>query len=712
MKVLLKKIKRSNKIALAIYIISLLLFIGNYIYFTSNIIKLEGIETFIRMVILILFALWFFIYTLFGLTTLLTKKLKKFLVLTIFNLVLFIVMLVAAIIIQRLYGKLEMFSNKEYTLYTTNLIALKDTEIDSYSKLGMVSNNEDIEGYVLANTLKNKENLNQEVEYFDDYYSMLNALYNKEIAAAFVSSNYIILFSSEEMYENIGEETKVLYEYSEQMKSKTISNTNKKLTEPFTVLLMGVDSSQKGLDANAAFNGDTLMLITFNPQTLNATMLSIPRDTFVPIACNNNRSHKINSAAAYGTECVINTVKNLVDVDIDYYAKINFRGVMGLVDALGGIDIEVEAPNYSAYIKRYGEGILCESNYVRDDTHPTCMGTGWQHLDGEQALAYARNRHGYLESDLARNRHQQQIVEAVAKKLMTINSFGDFENLLDVIGMNIATNLSTTQMLSFYQTLKNMLMQSLKGNDFITIQKTYLEVYTLPVMLGDLQLSALGYYDNSLKEIQKAMKVNLGLQEEEMIKTFSYDYNEDYTSPIIGKGVMGGIKEETVPNLIGSTVRYAEDWAASNGIAIEKSFRCSDGIPGVIGDQSVSIGTFVRSISSITVYINQACNNTTTIPNTGNNGENTTTTPNPNNPSKEDENKENTANPIEPIPGGPTTDDNSNNDKPNKEETSEENKENDKTPDTDKDKEENHEPSITNPDLGGPSNSTQEKEET
>ena len=62
------------------------------------------------------------------------------------------------------------------------------------------------------------------------------------------------------------------------------------------------------------------------------------------------------------------------------------------------------------------------------------MNTGPQHLNGEQTLAYARNRHGYLASDLARNRHQQQIVEALSKKLMTVSSFSDFENLLDVIG--------------------------------------------------------------------------------------------------------------------------------------------------------------------------------------------------------------------------------------------------------------------------------------
>ena len=74
--------------------------------------------------------------------------------------------------------------------------------------------------------------------------------------------------------------------------------SNKDFNEPLTFLLMGVDSETSGLNANAAFNGDTLMLISFNPTTLTATMVSIPRDTYVPIACNNNRYAKINSSAA------------------------------------------------------------------------------------------------------------------------------------------------------------------------------------------------------------------------------------------------------------------------------------------------------------------------------------------------------------------------------------------------------------------------------
>lgn len=669
MKVLIKKIKRANKVTLIFYLLSLISFLVGYVFLFKSIISLVGIETFIRVIIIIFLFLWFLYYFLFGLSTILVKKYKKFVIITIINLLLVSVMFTCSYIINKIYNNINLISSQEYTTYTTNLIALNNTNFDkNSSKLGMINNKEDIEGYILANTLKSKEDLKGEVTYYDDYFGMLSDLYNKKIDAVFVSNNYPVLFSSEEAFANIKTDTKILYEYSENFRTKDNANTNKKLTEPFTILLMGVDSPNDGLTNNAAFNGDTLMLITFNPKTLNATIFSIPRDTYVPIACNSNRYNKINSSAAFGTDCVINTVKNLVDVDIDYYAKINFNGVIDLVNAVDGIDVDVEEPNYSYYVSTYGKGNLCESNSYRDMGNLVCMKTGLQHLNGQQALAYARNRHGFLESDLARNRHQQQIVEALAKKMMKVTSFNEFEKLLNSISKNIVTNLSTNQILSFYQTLKDMVIKGLKGNDFINIEKTYLEVYNLPVNVGGVTLSALGYYDKSLDEIKDALKVNLGLKEEEMIKTFSYDYNEEYSSAIIGKGSnknqnSNGISSppenlDVVPNFIGSNVSSAEDWASSKGIVLyEEHLGCTNSTPGLIGKQSAYAGSLVKNITSLTVYINGECEfNLNTDDSEDNNYSDSPDTPLDNDDEDSEDDTENN-NITDVIPGLPTEDD-------------------------------------------------------
>ena len=148
----------------------------------------------------------------------------------------------------------------------------------------------------------NKDNIKNPIEYYSNNYEMLEALYNKEIDAVFINKDYVTLYSSEEKFANIGTETKIIKEYSKEMKTEEseLLVSTKSLTEPFTVLVMGVDSDSKdGLDANAAFNGDTLILVTFNPKTLTATMFSLPRDLYVQIYNRNNKPiglNKINSS--------------------------------------------------------------------------------------------------------------------------------------------------------------------------------------------------------------------------------------------------------------------------------------------------------------------------------------------------------------------------------------------------------------------------------
>jgi len=620
MKKMLKKIKKAKKPFKITYLLLIIGYLISYIFFTKSLLSLVGIENLIRYLIITILGLWFLLYVF--LSPRLFDKLKKktFILISIITFILIPIFGFASYYIDKMYNKLENFTLKETSTYTSVLLALNETEITKDSKLGMISNTNDKEGYILAKELIEKEKLKNEIVSYDDFLIMLNALYNKEIDGIFLSGNYKILFGTEDHYKNIGEETKVIYSHSKEMKNDESSLVStKKLTEPFTVLVLGVDSeSQGGLNPNAAFNGDTLMLITFNPNTLSATMFSIPRDMYVPIACNNNRYNKINSAAAYGTTCVINTIKQMTDIDIDYFVKVNFKGVVDLVDALGGVDVDVEAPDFD-YDKAH-KGLVCEQDSQRRfGENLVCITPGENvHLNGEQALAYARCRHLYLLSDISRNKHQQAILEAVAKKLVHVSNFSDFENLLDTISNNIATNMQTTQILSFYQTIKNMLINTLNGEDFISIQKTHLEYYSLPVYqpASGMTTSALGYYPDSLKAITNAMKENLNIIKPETIKTFNYDYNTDYeyTSDVVGKGIRSGATISLMPNLSGQSVSYAENWAAKNSITLNKEFVESDSIPGIIVNQSVHAGTLLKNISNVTIYISKTKTQTITPP--------------------------------------------------------------------------------------------------
>ena len=547
MKVFFSKLKKASIVMKIFYFLSLILYWVSYGFFCKSILSLVGIETVIRIVVLIFASIFGLIYTIFGLTKMFQHKKIGFILLTVVTLLFSLVFGFASYYIDRLYNKLENFTASDRSVYTTAIVTLTSTTFDEDSTIGMITDEDDRTGYILPMEMISKNNLNNPIEYYDNTLEMLDALYAGEIDAIFINKDYVTLYSGEEKYQNIASETKIVQEYSKEMKTEEseLLVSTKSLTEPFTVLVMGVDSeATDGLDANAAFNGDTLILVTFNPKTLTATMFSIPRDLYVPIISSSGRNlglSKINSSAAYGTASTVNTIENLTDIEIDYFVKVNFQGVIDLVNTLGGIDVDVEAPDYPPYIRTYGEGRLCESGADRTYEHMVCMDTGWQHLNGEQALAYARNRHGFYESDIARNRHQQQIIEAIAKKLVQTSSFSDFENLLDTISKNIATNMSTSQILSFYQSLKGMLMRALSGDNFIEIKKMQLTYFSFSNIYG---LSCLGYYEGSLNAITEAMEENLGLTTPEVIKTLSYDYSVDYEqdSETIGKGIYSGGK--------------------------------------------------------------------------------------------------------------------------------------------------------------------------
>ncbi len=615
MKVLINKLKRVSKPFLIIYLITILLYVVSYINLFKNLLQLTNVESVVRSIALVLLGVWLLYYFISSLVNLILKKHIKQAIMTAISIILVVLMVIINYYIGLLNNSLDNLVDEKYVNYTSNLIVLNDTSINKDSKLGMINNSKDIEGNVLALKLIEKEKFDEDqVSYYSSYYEMIYDLLNKKVDGIFLTSNYLTIFSNDE-FEGL-DQTKIAYSYSEEMENQdTTIVSNKSLTEPFTLLLMGVDSEKDGLNASTSFNGDTLMLITFNPKTLNATMFSIPRDTYVPIACNRNNYAKINSSAAYGTACVINTIEQLTDIKIDYYVKINFKGVVDLVDALGGVEVDVEAPDYNVYVNTY-KGRICEQNSLRQfGDNLICMDPGFQKLNGEQALAYARCRHAYLMSDIARNKHQQQIIEALAKKAANKSNIGKLQSILDAITNNIDTNMSRTQMLSAYEVLKNMIAKTLDDGEFITIEKTYLEYYNLPVRLSNngYMTAAIGYYSGSLDAIVNLMKANLELEEKKVVKTFSFDSNEEYTSQVTGQGITTGDKLITMPNFIGNTVNKAQEWADAHNIALniefideESPYYNSETLDGMIAYQSVNYGVLINNVSEFTIYINDS----------------------------------------------------------------------------------------------------------
>ena len=139
------------------------------------------------------------------------------------------------------------------------------------------------------------------------------------------------------------------------------------------------------------------------------------------------------------------------------------------------------------------------------------------------------------------------------------------------------------------------------GDDFLSMEKTYLNVYTMTV---NNYGSIVVHYKESLEEIIKAIKVNLELEKPELIKTFNFSVNEIYKQKIIGKEAYGNKEEETIPNFIGQTYSYLESWNQTRNISIEKTEETNNScIDGQIIKQSVPNNTLISEIATLTVTI-------------------------------------------------------------------------------------------------------------
>lgn len=601
MKRIIRKLKNSNKVMLFFYIVVLALYLLSVTAFSYSLARLAGIETLYRylsIVILVLLFVWILIG---NYKNVIKRKKTKFILSMIISVIISLVLLFGSYLINMIYGSIDNLTEDEKIVYTSYLITLKDEEISKNSKLGMIKDNSDVEGNVLAKKLIKKYKLKNDIVYYDTYVDLLNDMYNKEITGSFVSANYKTLFSS--VYPEIASETKVRYKYSKKMINKDLElNSNKKLTEPFTMLLMGVDTeSSEGVKSNSSFNGDTLMLIAFNPKTLNATVFSIPRDLYVPISCRNNNLNKINSSAAGGTSCVIDTIENLIGIDIDYYAKINFKGVVDLVDAVGGVDIDVQ---YS----------FCEQDSHRDFTNQKCLDKGYQHVDGEEALAFARHRYTLPAGDLTRIQNQQILVEALARQMVNLNSLNEMKDVLNAVSNNVSVNMTTNQILSSYDILKSMVINTMNGESALTLNKTYLEVYDNPVYLPNGMYSAtLGYYEKSLEDIITAMKVNLDIEKPELVKTFYYDANTIYEKKVAGKNIKVTDNNIVMKDFIGKRESEVEQFCNMNDIELTKEYVDSTSeyynssvSDNLVANQSIKEGTEIQNISSMTIYINKS----------------------------------------------------------------------------------------------------------
>lgn len=272
--------------------------------------------------------------------------------------------------------------------------------------------------------------------------------------------------------------TKVIGKFKEKVNIKG-SKTNV-TKQPFTILLTGVDTRTDSIDSNS--RSDSIMVARINPKTAQASIVSIPRDAYVMSSCTGDYD-KITHASLNGMNCLITDVENLLDVKIDYYLTVDFSAVIDAIDAVGGIDVTIDP-------SMYGDGVEYCGQDENDNLNAYCFTPGAAHLSGAEALSYARERHSFSDGDYSRAKHQQDVIDAFLKSLMSSGPFA-INNLLDVASQSARTNLSAGQLTDLAK-----LMQKLDDFTF--------DSYTIQGYGMSADLPYWGLYGTSVQSLDDA----------------------------------------------------------------------------------------------------------------------------------------------------------------------------------------------------------------
>ena len=221
-------------------------------------------------------------------------------------------------------------------------------------------------------------------------------------------------------------------------------------TEPFTVYLCGADLSS-GQDITSTGRGDVNILLTVNPNTAKVNLQVIPRDTFVYIPCRGGSSKLSYSGWWGGVQSSIDSIEDKFGVEINYYAKINFNGLVDLVDALGGVTV------YSHYTYTAGE-----YSFVK----------GENYVSGEKALMFVRARKMLPENELSRGQHQMELIKGIFRKFAENPSYSSAMAVLNGLENNFVTNIPENDFGKVFELVVKLLPE-LETMENHTISGTY-----------------------------------------------------------------------------------------------------------------------------------------------------------------------------------------------------------------------------------------------
>ena len=340
-----------------------------------------------------------------------------------------------------------------------------------------------------------------------DYTTLTKLFLNNMIDAMIISDDYLHMMEA-----NIEEFENSFQIISTYEKERPINESdNKDITkESFTLLISGVDEMGA---ADQSSLSDVNILLFINPIANQITMISLPRDSYIPHVALNNANDKLTHTGSYGVDDTVETVENFFNIDIDYYAKVSFSSLIEIVDAIDGIDVDVEIT--------FTEQDENRSFAQEDLIH---LEKGMQHLNGKEALAYSRHRKTENYDVAGRERAQEKIIKAIVDKLLTTQGITLYVNrLMEIVPNYVVTNMPGKQITSFIKgelsDLKPWDIQSL------SVENGQYDRRIVPNLDGVKSVYLWNPYDyRKLLDAYEESKKNMNFDD------FGFDFGNDHTN--------------------------------------------------------------------------------------------------------------------------------------------------------------------------------------
>ena len=417
-------------------LLSILLVLSSF-YLLYELIKINVLPTKLLFLMTIVFVLLDAIFIL--LLCHYTKRIVSKIICILITLVLVLGSCLGGFYISKTGSLLTSITNvTKHAKNTVSVVVKQSSDIKNKSQLNGVSvgilRNIGAQGSKKALKELSNEGIVLEQKGYDSLSALLEGFYNGEVESIIINESSRSQILDMESYADFDNNTRVVYQTSYKVentdKAKSVTDITSK---PFNVLISGSDT-RGGFDENG--RSDVIMVATVNPKTHTILLTSVPRDFYVTTACDagdgcmQGALDKITHTGIHGTNTTKRTVEQLLGIEINYTFKVGFDTVTELVDAVGGIDVNVE-PGYECDNFLHAPGLSVHA--------------GVNHLNGEQALGYARERYAYTEGDRQRTKNQQQVLMGIVDKITSPAIVTNYASIMDAMANTFSTTMSSSE---------------------------------------------------------------------------------------------------------------------------------------------------------------------------------------------------------------------------------------------------------------------------